>query len=83
MQTNVPSYRKAELRHKQEKHGPFPPIPGEEFEQSFNPLSPEMLRVTGPKGLHPPSLGQISDVVINCEENCLSLIVRRAVITEG
>lgn len=61
----MPRYRKAELRHKEEKHRPFPPIPREEFEQSFNPLSPEMLQVTYPKGQHPTSLGlrQISSVV--------------------
>lgn len=65
VQTNVPRYRKAQLRHKQEKHRPFPPIHREEFEQSFYPLSPEMLWVTSPKGLHPLSLGlwQISNIV--------------------
>lgn len=69
----MPRYRKVELRHKQEKHRSFPPNPREEFEQSFNPVSPEMLWVTYPKGLHPPSLGLPADqqhFIINCEENC-------------
>lgn len=76
MHTNVPRYRKAELRHKQEKHRPFLPIPREEFEQSFNPLSPEMLWVTSPKGLHPPSLG------LWHSSNIVSPIVMRTVISE-
>lgn len=80
MQTNVPRYRKAELRHKQEKHRSFPPIPREEFEQSFNPVSPEMLWVNIPKGYIPQAWG--CNKILQADSDILSLIVRRTVITE-